>query len=110
MSEPSSKPTVLIVGAGVGGLMLGALLEKASIPYLILERATAVKPLGAAHVIGPYLLPLFVQLGIEEEFVALGLRTFECAIYSENEGRMFAVDLEHQKEYSGYYSYIIARP
>lgn len=26
--------------------MLGALLEKADIPYLIVERATTVKPLG----------------------------------------------------------------
>ncbi|KAF9089474.1 hypothetical protein BGX29_012041 [Mortierella sp. GBA35] len=110
MSEPSSKPNVLIVGAGVGGLLLGALLEKASIPYLILERASTVKPLGAAHVLGPNMMPLFAQLGIEEEFVALGLRTLECAVYSEDEGRMFAVDLQHQKEYSGYNSYIIARP
>ncbi|KAG0201584.1 hypothetical protein BGX33_010233 [Mortierella sp. NVP41] len=110
MSEPSSKPTVLIVGAGISGLMLGALLEKASIPYLILERARTVKPLGAAHVIGPNLMPLFAQLGIEEEFVALGLRTLECAVNRENEGRLFTIDLQHQKEYSGYNSYIIARP
>lgn len=40
------KPTVIIVGAGLGGVMLGALLEKADIPYLIVERATTVKPLG----------------------------------------------------------------
>jgi cation diffusion facilitator CzcD-associated flavoprotein CzcO len=40
------KPNVLIVGAGLGGLMLGALLEKSGVPYLIFERATAVKPLG----------------------------------------------------------------
>ena len=40
------KPTILIVGAGLGGVMLGALLEKADIPYLIVERATTVKPLG----------------------------------------------------------------
>ncbi|KAF9082319.1 hypothetical protein BGX23_012587, partial [Mortierella sp. AD031] len=103
------KPNVLIVGAGISGLMLGALLEKASIPYLILERATAVKPLGAAHVIGPNLMPLFAQLGIEEEFVALGLRTVEAIVYSENEGRLFAVNLQCQQEYSGYNSYIIAR-
>jgi len=42
----SDKPTVLIVGAGLRGLFLGALLEKANIPYTIFERAAVVKPLG----------------------------------------------------------------
>jgi hypothetical protein len=43
-TEP--KLTVLIVGAGLGGILLGALLEKCDIPYIIFERATTVKPLG----------------------------------------------------------------
>lgn len=46
MSDIRNKPTVLIVGAGLGGLMLGALLERQGVPYTILERAAAVKPLG----------------------------------------------------------------
>ncbi|KAF9123109.1 hypothetical protein BGW39_009257 [Mortierella sp. 14UC] len=33
-----AKPTELIVGAGLGGLVLGALLEKTDIPYTIFER------------------------------------------------------------------------
>jgi len=45
----ADKPKVIIVGAGLGGLMLGALLEKSDIQYQILERATTVKPLGTAH-------------------------------------------------------------
>jgi 2-polyprenyl-6-methoxyphenol hydroxylase-like FAD-dependent oxidoreductase len=40
------RPTVLIVGAGLGGVMLGALLEKANVPYTILERASTVRSLG----------------------------------------------------------------
>ncbi|KAG9319900.1 hypothetical protein KVV02_007265 [Mortierella alpina] len=49
MSAPVSDdkmPTVLIVGAGLGGLLLGALLERINIPYFIFERATKVKPLA----------------------------------------------------------------
>lgn len=42
----ATTPHVLIVGAGLGGLLLGALLEKCNIPYDILERASSVKPLG----------------------------------------------------------------
>ncbi|KAF9925337.1 hypothetical protein FBU30_004927 [Linnemannia zychae] len=38
--------SVLIVGVGLGGLMLGALLEKLGVEYTIFERATAFKPLA----------------------------------------------------------------
>lgn len=40
------KPKVLIVGAGIGGLMLGNILQKGGIPYDIYERSKEVKPLG----------------------------------------------------------------
>lgn len=49
--EKHAPPTVLIVGAGLGGVMLGALLEKANIPYTIFERAPNVKPLGKTFVL-----------------------------------------------------------
>jgi len=42
----SDKPKVIIVGAGLGGVVLGALLEKSNIPYVIVERAEVVKPMG----------------------------------------------------------------
>lgn len=35
-----------ITGAGIGGLFLAILLDKAGIPYEIYERAAVVKPLG----------------------------------------------------------------
>lgn len=35
MAEKKSDPTVLIVGAGTGGLMLALLCEKGNIPYLV---------------------------------------------------------------------------
>lgn len=41
-----SKPKVLIVGAGIGGLALGILLLKAGVPFQIFERNTDIKPLG----------------------------------------------------------------
>lgn len=43
-----AKPKVLIVGAGLGGLMLGHLLHRAKIPFTIFERANEVKNLGKA--------------------------------------------------------------
>lgn len=44
--QPQSLLTVLIVGAKLGGVVLRVLLEKANIPYLSIERASTVKPLG----------------------------------------------------------------
>ncbi|KAG0371855.1 hypothetical protein BGX24_001078 [Mortierella sp. AD032] len=66
------KPTVLIVGAGLGGLMLAALLEKSGVPFSVFERATTVKPLGSAMSIGPTLLPIFQQLGVYDELLTIG--------------------------------------
>ncbi|KAF9087144.1 hypothetical protein BGX29_001006 [Mortierella sp. GBA35] len=42
----AKKPKVLIVGAGLGGLTLGMILQKTDIPYEIFERAAEVKNLG----------------------------------------------------------------
>ncbi|KAG0011662.1 hypothetical protein BGZ81_002050 [Podila clonocystis] len=44
--EAVSKPSVLISGGGIGGLTLALLLHKANIPFLVLERAKEIKPLG----------------------------------------------------------------
>jgi len=45
-STDVKRPKVLIVGAGVGGITLAILLEKAGVPYDVYERAAEVKPLG----------------------------------------------------------------
>lgn len=44
-----SSPEVIIAGGGLGGLFLGALLEKAGTPYIILERSTTVKAIGIVN-------------------------------------------------------------
>ncbi|KAK3817838.1 MAG: hypothetical protein J3R72DRAFT_460627 [Linnemannia gamsii] len=104
------NPNVLIVGAGLGGLLLGALLERASIPYTIFERTSVVKPLGSGILIGPNILSLFDQLGIMDEFVALGKNTIQGVISKDNVGPVLTISHILQKELSGYYSYNIARP
>lgn len=59
----TEKPLVLIVGAGIGGLMLGNLLQKGNIPYLIFEQAKQVKPLGMFNLLlSIVLLPLRVRI------------------------------------------------
>ncbi|KAF9136069.1 hypothetical protein BGW39_008032 [Mortierella sp. 14UC] len=107
------KPKVLIVGAGLGGLMLGALLEKSGVPYLIFERATAVKPLGSAMAVGPTLLPIFQQLGIYDELLAIGKHFTHVYNYKENQQearKSKEVDFRPVEAFTGYEQYIVARP
>lgn len=46
-TDDAVSPKVMIVGAGLSGLLLGILLEKTGTQYHIYERADTVKPLGA---------------------------------------------------------------
>ncbi|KAF9407875.1 hypothetical protein BGZ76_005970, partial [Entomortierella beljakovae] len=67
MEQPQvkAKPEVLIIGAGISGLMLGLLLEQIGIQYHIYERASEVRPLGSAMALSNF--EAFEQLGIYEE-------------------------------------------
>ncbi|KAG0281667.1 hypothetical protein BGZ96_001055 [Linnemannia gamsii] len=105
-----SKPTILIVGAGLGGVMLGALLEKADVPYIIVERATTVKPLGSALAVGPSMVPVFEQMGIDKEYIALGKRVRYSMFIKENQEKLLALDYSPMDEFTGYTGFIVARP
>lgn len=104
------KPTVIIVGAGLGGVMLGALLEKADIPYLIVERATTVKLLGSALAVGSSMVPVFEQMGIDKEYLALGKRVRYSMFIKENQEKLLALDYSSAEEFTGYPGFIVARP
>ncbi|KAF9129088.1 hypothetical protein BGW39_004487, partial [Mortierella sp. 14UC] len=110
MSTTQGRPTVLIVGAGLGGLMLGALLERIHVPYLIFERTSVIKPLGSAISIGPPILALFQQLGIYKELVREGLRYTAIIEHKDNMPSQPFQDFTPLEELTGYSQYIIARP
>ncbi|KAG0368291.1 hypothetical protein BGX24_002880 [Mortierella sp. AD032] len=110
MSTPIEKPTVIIVGAGLGGLMLGALLEKSGVPYIIFERATTVKPLGSAMSIGPTLLPIFQQIGVYDDILAIGKYMTHTETFKETLEPYKPQDYRAIEEYTGYGHYIVARP
>ncbi|KAG9071579.1 hypothetical protein KI688_005792 [Linnemannia hyalina] len=109
----NDKPTVLIVGAGLGGLMLGALLEQSGVPYIIFERSSSLKPLGSAMAVGPTLLPIFQQLGIYEEFISIGKYLTHIPSFKESNEILCplgATDFRPIEEFTGYGQYIVARP
>ncbi|KAF9091029.1 hypothetical protein BGX23_005545 [Mortierella sp. AD031] len=106
----AKRPKVLIVGAGLGGLTLGAILQKSDIPYEIFERAAEVKPLGSAMAFSGSLAPLFKQLGIYEEFVAMGKQSDSIQIFNHKREHQYTVGLSGHMELFGAEPYVVARP
>ncbi|KAI7824105.1 hypothetical protein BC939DRAFT_450580 [Gamsiella multidivaricata] len=109
-ATPNGKPHVLIVGAGLAGLMLALLLEKADIPYQIFERAAKIRPLGSALSLGANILPVFEQLGLLEEIERISLPVYEQKLYDGNMKNIGSMTMREYKEFTGYDTFIFARP
>ncbi|KAG0331619.1 hypothetical protein BG004_001586 [Podila humilis] len=105
-----NKPKVLIVGAGIGGLILGAFLEKGGIPYQLFERASEVKPYGSAMSVGAISAHLFKQIGILDDLIAVGKPSDSLEFLNENLESLFKMDFTGRKEISGFDGHIVARP
>ncbi|GJJ71374.1 hypothetical protein EMPS_03724 [Entomortierella parvispora] len=111
MSETTtSSPVVLIAGAGLSGLLLGALLERAGIEYYIFERASKVKPLGSAMVLGPTILAVFEQLGILEDLQKISLEFRAIELHNEKMEKLSTIQMKNDVEIGGYASQLFARP
>ena len=54
----------IIIGAGIGGLTLGAILRKLGLPFVILERFEKITPVGAGISLAPNCLAALDQLGL----------------------------------------------
>jgi 2-heptyl-3-hydroxy-4(1H)-quinolone synthase len=63
---------ILIVGGGVAGLMLANLFQKRGIDFLLIEKATEWKPVGAGFVITPNAIKIFKKAGISDELIRAG--------------------------------------
>ncbi|KAF9355360.1 hypothetical protein BGX26_006676 [Mortierella sp. AD094] len=124
MSDPMDVPipTVLIVGAGLGGLMLGAILESAKISYHILERATELRPLGTQFLFTTFtelgsaialfgnILPVFEQLGIYEELKSVSLPHISSDFFDAKLKDLGSILVDDHKIICGYDIQVSARP
>ncbi|KAF9135128.1 hypothetical protein BGX30_011652 [Mortierella sp. GBA39] len=57
------KPHVLIIGAGLAGLTLGIMLQKAGIPFDIFEKSPV------ARAVAPQVHPILEDLGIFDQYL-----------------------------------------
>ncbi|KAF9571183.1 hypothetical protein EC968_000871 [Mortierella alpina] len=109
-STPGTSPTVLIAGAGIGGLIMAILLEKAGIEYKIFERQARVATQGSATALSFNVMPLMEQLGLLEELKGISNILDGTTIFKEDMEVIREIRLRNNKRLTGYDSLVTSRP
>ncbi|KAG0025898.1 hypothetical protein BGZ82_009788 [Podila clonocystis] len=104
------KPKVLIVGAGIGGLTLGLLLKRGGVPFEIYERAKEVRSIGSGMLLGSNVTALLQQLGLYEEFQAIGKPIVQTNLLDEHLKPYWTFRYPFRAKYAGGDDYILTRP
>ena len=76
--------TVLIAGAGIGGLTLGLTLHQIGIPFRIFESAKKIKPMGVGINIQPNAVRELFDLGLADALDTVGIRTRQYGFYTKH--------------------------
>ncbi len=95
----SSRPDVLIVGGGVGGLTLALSLHQAGISCRVLETAPEVLPLGVGINLLPHAMRELSELGLADTLAAHAIETRELCFYSRHGQFIFK---EPRGRFAGY--------
>ncbi len=75
--------TVLICGAGIGGLSLGLSLQQLKIPFQIFESSVSIEPLGVGVNLQPNAVRELFALGLNDPLKGIGVQTEEFGLFSK---------------------------
>ncbi|UWQ91756.1 flavin-dependent oxidoreductase [Rhodobacteraceae bacterium M382] len=75
--------TILIAGGGIAGLTLGLTLHQIGVPFHIYESTNEIKPLGVGINLQPNAVRELIDLGLETEIDAIGVKTRQYGFYSK---------------------------
>ena len=79
-----SRPDVLIIGGGIGGLALALSLHQAGISCRVFEAVPQILPLGVGINLLPHAMRELSELGLQEPLAARAIETRELAFYSRH--------------------------
>ncbi|KAG0262252.1 hypothetical protein BG011_000158 [Mortierella polycephala] len=103
-------PHVMIAGAGLGGILLGVLLERIGIPYQIFERSASLRPLGSAMGFGANILPVFDQLGILDDLLKVSYPCHSVDMFDPDLLPLGGFEFDQYKKRTGYDTIMFPRP
>ncbi len=75
--------TVLICGAGIGGLCLGLSLQQLKIPFQIFETSVSIEPLGVGVNLQPNAVRELFALELNDNLTRIGVQTEEFGLFSK---------------------------
>ncbi|KAF9282927.1 hypothetical protein BGZ68_005656 [Mortierella alpina] len=101
---------IIIVGAGICGLMTAIQLERAGMDYVVFEKAKECLPLGSALSLTPACNYIFDQLGMLEDIQKVSLPCQKIDYVRDDLSRVGTMDAGNNKERYGYNGILITRP
>ncbi|BAP31739.1 2-polyprenyl-6-methoxyphenol hydroxylase-like oxidoreductase [Chryseobacterium sp. StRB126] len=76
--------TISIIGAGIGGLTLGNVLQQHGYDFTIYESAQEIKPVGAGIMMAVNAMQVFDKLGLKEKIESAGNKIHRITLSNES--------------------------